>query len=151
MWNAIDFDTKTITIKHTVTRIGKTLHRLDDTKNASSRASFPMSEKIISDLKRWRKWQLGMKVLQSNDYVDEGYVCTKPNGELLSPEYVSKHFKWMLEKHDMPPIRFHDLRHSSASYLKALGFELKDIQVWMRRCENHRHFEVSKSLWFSRL
>ena len=28
-------------------------------------------------------------------------------------------------------IRFHDLRHSTASYLLYLGFSLKDIQVWL--------------------
>jgi len=32
----------------------------------------------------------------------------------------------------MPHIRFHDLRHSSAGYLKYLGFDLKDIQTWLR-------------------
>ena len=58
---------------------------------------------------------------------------TDYDGEPFSPEFVSKHFKWLLTKNDMPPIRFHDLIHSSASYLKAPGFDLKDIQTWLRR------------------
>ena len=131
-WTAVDFETKTITIKHTVTRIGKTLHKNNSTKNASSHASFPMSEKIIADLQRWRVWQLEMKALQPNDYQDSDYICTKPNGELLSPDFVSQHFALLLKRNNMPHIRFHDLRHSSASYLKSLGFDLKDIQTWLR-------------------
>jgi len=31
----------------------------------------------------------------------------------------------------MPHIRFHDLRHSTASYLLKLGFSLKEISEWL--------------------
>jgi len=72
-----------------------------------------------------------------------GYICTKLNGELLSTTYVSKHFRSLLEKNNMPHIRFHDLRHSSASRLKALGFDLKDIQVWLR----HQNISVTMDLY----
>jgi integrase len=142
-WDAIDFEEKTLVIRHTVVRIRKTLHKIDNTKNESSHTTFPMSEKIISDLESWREQQREWKSLQPNDYVDEGYICTKPNGELLSPEFVSKHFKLLLKKNDMPPIRFHDLRHSSASYLKALNFDLKDIQVWLR----HKDIQTTMNLY----
>jgi integrase len=43
----------------------------------------------------------------------------------------------------MPRIRFHDLRHSSASYLKYLGFDLKDIQIWLR----HSDIQTSMNLY----
>jgi len=43
----------------------------------------------------------------------------------------------------MPRIRFHDLRHSSASYLKYLGFDLKDIQVWLR----HKDIQTTMNLY----
>jgi integrase len=84
---------------------------------------------------QWKEQQIQHKALQPNDYVDEGYVCTQVDGSLIKPNYVSQHFKLFLEKHDMPHIRFHDLRHSSAGYLKYLGFDLKDIQVWLRHTD----------------
>jgi len=31
----------------------------------------------------------------------------------------------------MPHIRFHDLRHSTASYLLKIGISLKEIQIWL--------------------
>jgi len=43
----------------------------------------------------------------------------------------------------MPHIRFHDLRHSSASYLKYLGFDLKDIQTWLR----HKDIQTTMNLY----
>ena len=142
-WDAVDFEAKIITIKHTVIRIGKTLHKSDRTKNDASNASFPMPDKIINVLMELKRQQLELKALQPNDYVDEGYVFTKLNGEVLMPEYVSKHFLLILKNNDLPRIRFHDLRHSSASYLKYLGFDLKDIQTWLR----HKDIQTTMNLY----
>jgi len=143
MWDAVDFENKTIAIKHTVIRINKELHKQDRTKNDSSYTAFPMPEKIIAELLRIKEHQQNLKALQPNDYTDEGYVFTKPNGEVLSPEYVSKHFKLILAKNSLPHIRFHDLRHSTASYLKFRGFDLKDIQTWLR----HKDIQTTMNLY----
>ena len=50
----------------------------------------------------------------------------------MLPNYVTKRFKQILERKYLEIIRFHDLRHSTASYLMYLGFSLKDIQTWLR-------------------
>jgi len=70
--------------------------------------------------------------LQPNDYIDEGYVFVRDTGQLIPPNYITKHFKKILARNNMPVINFHDLRHSSASYLHYLGFSMKDIQTWLR-------------------
>ncbi|MCL2621233.1 MAG: site-specific integrase, partial [Defluviitaleaceae bacterium] len=131
-WDAVDLENRTIAIKHTVVTIGTVTHRQDRTKNDSSYATFPIPESLVLELKSWKERQQEFKKLQPNDYHDEGYICTKPDGKLISPNYVSQHFALLLKNSNMPHIRFHDLRHSSASYLKALGFDLKDIQTWLR-------------------
>ena len=46
----------------------------------------------------------------------------------FATEYVSQHFKRLLEWNNLPHIRFHDLRHSCASILLSSGFTLKDVQ-----------------------
>ena len=50
---------------------------------------------------------------------------------MYSPDYISRKFGQILEKYELPKIRFHDLRHSCASLLVAKGFQLKDIQEWL--------------------
>jgi len=37
----------------------------------------------------------------------------------------------MLEASNMPHIRFHDLRHSTASFLIKQGFSFKEVSVWL--------------------
>jgi len=142
-WDAINFDDKTIAIKHTVVKVENAIHMNDRTKNDSSFATFPIPEKILLELDRWRTRQQEYKSLQPNDYHDTGYVCTYKDGRLLSPDYVTQHFAWLLRKNGMPHIRFHDLRHSSASYLKHLGFDLKDIQIWLR----HKDIQTTMNLY----
>ena len=40
-------------------------------------------------------------------------------------------FNDLLKKHSLPHIRFHELRHSCASMLIAMGWSLKDVQEWL--------------------
>ena len=142
-WDAINFDDRTLAIRHTVIRTGKNVHKNDRTKNESSCSIFPMSERVAYELEKWRDRQLDLQSLQPNDYFDSDYVCTHEDGRLLSPDYVSHHFSLLLRKNKMPSIRFHDLRHSAASYLKSLGFDLKDIQTWLR----HKDIQTTMNLY----
>ncbi len=36
-----------------------------------------------------------------------------------------------IKRHNLPDIRFHDLRHSCASLLLAKGFQLQEISDWL--------------------
>jgi len=130
-WNAINFDNCTFDIKHTVVKGEKILHKKDSAKNKSSYRTLPMPNIIIATLKKIKAKQAQYKLLQPNDYIDEGYVFTREDGRLILPNYVTKHFKDILIKNGLPVIRLHDLRHSSASYLLYLGFNMKEIQMWL--------------------
>ena len=52
-------------------------------------------------------------------------------GEILKPGYLSSHFVSVIKKHEMPRLRFHDLRHSCATLLFAQGVPMKEIQAWL--------------------
>ena len=123
-WGAIDFKNDTLAIRHTVVKIDKTVHYQDATKNDASNAVLPLPNIIKIHLKKWKAQQAQNKLLQPNDYIDSDYVCTMYNGNPIKPDYVSKHFKLLLAKNGIEHVRFHDLRHSAASYLKYLGFDL---------------------------
>jgi integrase len=134
-WNAIDMENNAISIRHTVTEAFNVIRKSDDTKNDSSCAVIPLPDIIKNELLKWRAEQQYHKSLQPTDYNDEGYVCTHIDGRLIRPNYVTQHFKILLNKHNMPIIRFHDLRHSAAHFLKYLDFDLKDIQTWLRHAD----------------
>ena len=142
-WDAIDFENDTLIIRHTVTAFNGKAHKMGSTKNDSSNSVFHLPIMIRTELLNWRDKQLYYKELQPNDYIDENYICTHITGNLMSPNYVSNHFRKLLKRNNMPLIRFHDLRHSSASYLKHLGFDLKDIQTWLR----HKDIQTTMNIY----
>jgi len=131
-WDAIDMDNDMFTIRHTVTRINKVIHKSDRTKNNSSYGNMPIPIIIKQSLERVLQLQEQDRLLQPNDYQGEGYIFTNRDGKLLLPGYVSKRFTQLLQHNGLPHIRFHDLRHSAAGYMKYLGFDMKDIQTWLR-------------------
>jgi integrase len=102
-----------------------------------------MPDIIKNHLLRWKEEQERHKILQPNDYINSGYVCTMVDGSMIKPNYVSQHFKLLIKKADLPNVRFHDLRHSSASYLLYLGFNLKEIQEWLR----HKDIQTTMNLY----
>jgi len=130
-WNAIDFNNNTISICHTNVQMASKMYRKDSTKNSSSYRILPMPLFIKDILRNIKRMQAEYKLMQPNDYIDEGYVFTHPDGRIITPNYVTRHFKWLLKQNGLHEIRFHDLRHSSASYLLSLGFGMKEIQMWL--------------------
>jgi len=133
-WEAVDMDNNipNFTIKHTVTKVNGVLRKSDRTKNKSSYSNMPIPLVIKQNLEGVKQAQTQHKLMQPKDYIDEGYIFTHADGRLILPGYASKRFTTLLERNGMPHIRFHDLRHSSAGFLRYLGCDLKDIQTWLR-------------------
>ena len=146
-WDAINFDQETITIKHTVTRVIKETNCNDQTKRKASFRTLPISDNIIEQLGATKKLQEELKQMQPNDYLDEGYVFTRLDGRLVDVDYPSARFKRVIKKIGLPVIRFHDLRHSTGTYLMYLGFTVKEIQEWLGHSDinttlKYLHFDM---------
>ena len=58
-------------------------------------------------------------------------VFTDESGYRLTKSVVYRTYKALVKSIGRPEARFHDLRHSSASFLINAGFNLKEIQEWM--------------------
>ena len=46
---------------------------------------------------------------------DSEYVFTRENGSLLNPSTLTRAFRWIVDRSELPRIRLHDLRHTHAS------------------------------------
>ncbi len=136
-WSAIDFEQKTLCIKHTVCRIsvdGKdVIVRKDTTKNKASLRTLPLIPDVEKLLLEARKKQESNRRKCRNAYNKEflDYICVDDMGNLLRPDYLSQHLQIVLKKNNLKHIRYHDLRHSCASLLLASGVSLKEIQDWL--------------------
>ena len=136
-WDAIDFEHKTITIRHTVTQFTKdgksVIVEKDRTKTKSSYRTLPLVPPFEELLLRMKAQQKMNRKLCGRSYCKKhlDYIYVNEIVELVKPGYLTQHFPNLLEKNNMRRIRFHDLRHSCASLLYANGVSLKEIQEWL--------------------
>lgn len=148
-WNAIDFENNTITIKHTIVQVSikgkRQVLGKDRTKNKTSYRTLPLVPEAAEILKKFKQMQENNKRLFKKDYnlKYEEYVCVDSLGNIIKPDFITKHFKRLLKNSGLKIIRFHDLRHSCASLLLARGIPLKEIQAWL----GHSNFNTTANIY----
>lgn len=131
-WDSIDFDARTVTIKHTVVKSEtKRIIEQDTTKTASSHRVYPLTSGLLDLFLAIKASETENREKFGDLYQENDYVFKWDYGKIYDPDFVTRHFKRLLKKAGMPEIRFHDLRHSCASLLVSKGFKLKDIQEWL--------------------
>lgn len=129
-WDSIDFERQTMTIRHTVAKVTEVVAK-DKTKNASSHRTFPLTAETLEIFQAAKCQEQQNRIAFGNQYQENPYVFKWPDGHTYSPDYISHRFNDLLKKHNLPHIRFHELRHSCASMLIAMGWTLKDVQEWL--------------------
>ncbi|WP_413537560.1 tyrosine-type recombinase/integrase [Enterococcus malodoratus] len=116
----IDFDNKRIVFHQRISEVdGKSnvqllpgLKNNDDSKIVSGPAYlFDVLKDLINHNKKIR-WKLKVSRLDHYFIFD-----TKQDGTLPRGSYLYKKFKRFTKRHDLRHIRFHDIRHTSATYL----------------------------------
>lgn len=137
-WSAINFEDKTISVRHTVTETTDTngkkkLLLRNRAKNKSSIRTLPLMPEVEAILLTEQEKQKAYRKLcgrsYSRDYL--GYIFVDELGDIIKPNYVSQTFKDILERKGLRHIRYHDLRHSCASLLMAKKVDLRRIQEWL--------------------
>ena len=130
-WSAVDFEKKTLSIKHTVVRV-KTVNAEDETKTVAGKRVLNLFGTAESCLRQIEKEQLRNKEFFQSDYQNyDGYVFTWEDGRTYNPDYISKLFKKAMKAFGRPEITLHNLRHSCASILINKGWDIKKLQYWL--------------------
>jgi integrase len=84
----------------------------------------------VSALKSHRKRQLEEQLAAGSLYRDEGLVFASRHGTPIDAQnVVNRYYKPLLKRASLPPIRFHDLRHSCLSLLAQRGEPIRDLQA----------------------
>lgn len=136
-WSSIDFDNNKLTLNSSIVQASlnsKTvIVKKDVMKNAASKRTMPLIPEIKEALLKLKADQDKNKAYFSNYYNQEylDYVWVDEIGMIVNPNTLTNHFQKFLEQHDLPKIRFHELRHSCASLLLACGVSMKEIQEWL--------------------
>lgn len=134
-WENIDFINNRIHVCEKVVRakIDGKLQRVasPEMKTETSKRFLPMSYEIKKYLLAVKSNQEKNKKLIQKEYLTTDYVCVDKNGKPIEPDYLTGHFRKLLEKNELRHIRFHDLRHSCATLLINKNMNMKDVSEWL--------------------
>ncbi|WP_133966672.1 tyrosine-type recombinase/integrase [Eubacterium limosum] len=151
-WSSIDFDKKTITIKHAIKQEYSDDHRKiigvkgeDRLKTDKSARVLPLIESLERIFVEIREAQEYNKKICGSSYNKKffEYICVDSMGNLITPGNLSAGFSYYIKKYDLPKISFHGLRHSCASLLINNGYELKVIQEFL----GHSNYNITANLY----
>lgn len=126
-WRDIDFEHSVIHIRVTRTTAGdRVVEKEPKTKNSIRTLGIAGLEDLTRLLHDIRRKQLELAQTQE-DYNDSGYVLTDDKGEPRHPNLVTWSFRAFVERHGLPPITVHGLRHTFASLANSARIPLVDI------------------------
>ncbi|CAI6087240.1 tyrosine-type recombinase/integrase [Cohnella sp. JJ-181] len=145
-WDDVDFEAGTIRIDESIslTEGGEAI--IADPKTESSAATVDMPKWYMDELKKYeRLWKKNyMQVRDKWKYTDGRlYVFHAGYGKPLYFSNPSQWWKKFLARHELKPIRLHDLRHTTATLLLENDTDLKIIQERLR----HSQYSTTADLY----
>ena len=135
-WQDISFTEGTLQVRRILNRVPTKMvkeagQRYIETepKTKKSRRNIFLTESALDALKQHQSRQLEARLKAGAAWEHHDYVFCTPLGKHLTPGHDALvQLKNLLAKAGLPAIRFHDLRHSSASLLLSLGVHPKVVQ-----------------------
>lgn len=150
MYKDIRFNNNTILIRHSVQKTKKEGLRVKTTKNEEER-TVTFDGITMDEVRRYRDEREAEIDKIGDEYkgfiADDGekvdLLFAHIDGTPYDPKSVSQFWSRIVNKYELKKIAFHDLRHSSATYLLSLGFSMKSIQERL----GHKDIGTSMNLY----
>lgn len=137
-WSDLADDFTSVTFRYS-------LHRgaLAELKTERSRRTLPVPRYVQAALRRQQVLQESERRLYEHRWQDGDFVFTTSIGTPLDQTNVGHAFRRLLDRVGFPRMRFHDLRHQSASLLLASGADLRTVMGWL----GHSQIGITANLY----
>ncbi|MGG3882633.1 site-specific integrase [Brevibacillus panacihumi] len=128
-WKHIDLETGTIDVKQSLSFVKEIGYQIKEPKTKNSVRKVAMPPSVIHEVKAL-KIQSAKERMQSGELWQGGehfFVFSSWNGKPLYPSSVKTWWSRFIKRNSLRYIRFHDLRHTSATVLINKGVHAKII------------------------
>jgi integrase len=139
-WADLDLARGTLSVKRTLSRGPQGSYDFGQPKTASGRRQIALPRSVVDSLKRHRVHQNEERLAAGPAYTDNGLVFTDAIGVPVHPNTLRHRFLRLIAQAGVPVLRFHDLRHTSATLMLANGEHPKIVQ------ERLGHANISMTL-----
>jgi integrase len=142
-WEDLGLTGGTASIRRTLQRTNSSGLTTLPTKTQSSERRIALPTECLRSLRYHRDRQAREREAAGAGWKDSGYVFTRPDGSPIEGATLTRHFNTLLRRAKLRRIRFHDLRHSTATLLLEQGVEL----VVIKELLGHAHIGVTATVY----
>jgi len=133
-WPDLDFNAGSVSVRHSLQRLDGSL-QLVPPKTRASVSLLAAPPGLMKMLAKHRVQQQVERLALGSDWPGLDLVFTSTVGTPLEPRNVSRAWDAVRREADLPNLRFHDLRHSCATILTALGVHPRVIMEMLRHSQ----------------
>lgn len=136
-WEDINYNDNTISINKSVAMVNNK-PVIKSTKNKSSERVITLPKSVMELIRYWQKEQTELRLLLGNKWEGDNHIFIQWNGKLMHLSTPYHTFKDIITKYNnsvnsealkLPQIRFHDLRHTSATLLIATNTDIRTVSA----------------------
>ncbi|GGT32490.1 tyrosine-type recombinase/integrase [Streptomyces purpureus] len=142
-WEDLDLDSGTASIHRSLQRTPTGGLTILHTKTRASERRIALPTECINSLKTHQELQQEEREAAGTGWTDTGLVFATPTGRPLDPTNLTRRFRRLLHHAQLRTIRFHDLRHSTATLLLEQGIDL----VVIKELLGHAHIGVTAGVY----
>ena len=125
-WSDVDFGAAAVSVQQTWIR-GSAGLTYGGPKTAKGRRRIPIDAETVSALRVHKRAQAIERMRAGSLWKDADLVFGREDGSPLDPDVVSSLFDRLGRQASLPRIRFHDIRHTSATLLLSAGVHAKVV------------------------
>ncbi|WP_416529927.1 tyrosine-type recombinase/integrase [Streptomyces coelicoflavus] len=142
-WEDLDLGSGTAAIRRTLQRTSAGGLTTLPTKTRASERRIALPARCIQSLKRHHEQQQREHEAADTAWQPNGHIFTTTQGRPIDPTNLTRTFNTLLRTACLRRIRFHDLRHSTATLLLEQGVEL----VVIKELLGHAHIGVTATVY----
>ncbi|RIH94045.1 Transposase [Meiothermus granaticius NBRC 107808] len=133
-WQDVDLPNRTLRVEQTLTPVRGRVH-LGPPKSRASRRVVSFSLDVVGVLEDWKARQREEARILGDGWQDTGLVFTSSTGQPLHPRNVNRDMAAIINRHELPPLSPHGMRHTHATLLAQ---KTKQIELVSRRLGHAR-------------
>jgi integrase len=132
-WADVDLERRTLTVRHTLEHIPlsakgrEAAYEFAEPKSRAGRRTLPLIAAAAEALAAQRVRCLELRLAAGTRWREHDLVFPSSIGTPLGARNLYRDYQKLLAEAGLPRKRFHDLRHSTATYLLAAGVDMKTI------------------------
>lgn len=126
-WDCVDTENGRITIRQSAYKLSGHAAAIKEPKTKGSMRTVAIPDYLVEMLKDQKFDLMERRLSKGNKWTENNLVFPRSNGGLMNPTNITVWFGRLLRKLDIPPKKFHSLRHTSATLLLVAGQNVKNV------------------------